>query len=250
MAHKKDQDNNSIYYHDEKIEPESQETVYCTESEMQAIEEHVEKYIGEITWVMHEIVSDNLHIDVLIVEPTPERNFYTLITLGMSALPMFVPEDSEISPYAELMICLPPDWVIKQTEENTDDEPADEKNYWPVRWLKMLARFPIDYKTWLGYGHSIPNGEHFANNTKLNGIILSPPLEEEEFFCLPLDNKDIYFWNLVPVYEEEMQLKLDNGADKLFELFDEYDISSVLDVNRQNVALGIEDKENVMPRYN
>ncbi len=48
--------------------------------------------------------------------------------------------------YAELMIDLPPEWLVQDDDEN---------NYWPIRWLKILARLPIDSDTWLGYGHTI-----------------------------------------------------------------------------------------------
>ncbi|AJS59305.1 hypothetical protein UB51_13440 [Paenibacillus sp. IHBB 10380] len=45
------------------------------------ISKHVEKYIGEIDGVFHEIISDLVHIDILIVKPTKKRNYYTLVTL-------------------------------------------------------------------------------------------------------------------------------------------------------------------------
>lgn len=41
---------------------------------------HIEKYIGVIDNVFKEIISGVLSIDILILDPTPERNFYTLIT--------------------------------------------------------------------------------------------------------------------------------------------------------------------------
>lgn len=67
---------------------------------------HIEKYIGVIDNVFKEIISGVLSIDILILDPTPERNFYTLITSGMSELPMTVPEGAEEYQYAEIMICL------------------------------------------------------------------------------------------------------------------------------------------------
>ena len=219
------------------------DTAYLSEEDMQGLEDHLQEYIGEVTWVMHEIVSDRLHIDILVVEPTEERDYYTLVTMGMSALPMHLPEELDIAPYAELMICLPSDWVIRPPD-NADDatelppelDPADETNYWPVRWLKILARLPEDYTTWLGYGHSIPAGEALAENTRLNGFILSPPLEHDSFFTLTqADGKEVLFWNLVPVYEEEMQFKLEHSADDLFELFDRYQVSPIVDPARPNL---------------
>ena len=54
------------------------------ESNIDAITEHIEKYIGKVDFVYHEIISPLVHIDIHLVNPTPERNFYTLITSGMS----------------------------------------------------------------------------------------------------------------------------------------------------------------------
>lgn len=68
---------------------------------------------------------------------TEERNFYTLITGGMGAYLMNVPEEYEMDRKAELMINLPPDWQVKN---------QGEEWYLPIRWLKTLAKLPISSK--------------------------------------------------------------------------------------------------------
>ena len=50
---------------------------------------------------------------------------------------------------AELAIALPPDW--KLDEESL----KDERWYWPIGLLKVLARLPISNDTWLGFGHTM-----------------------------------------------------------------------------------------------
>lgn len=225
------------------------------EDEMHAFEAHVQEYIGEVTWILHENISEDMHIDILVVEPTPARDYYTLLTMGMSASPMNVPEDMDISPFSELMIYLPPDWVVPRPDDvdatyPDESDPAEEENYWPIHWLKILAHLPVNYDTWLGYAHSIPTGKGFTNNTELNSFLLSIPLEEEDFFTLSLENdKEISFWNIVPVYEEELQYKIENGADSLFELFDQFEISAIVDISRPNVVLK-EAEENEYTRPN
>ena len=77
---------------------------------IEAVSAHVERHLGRIGVVFHEIVSDLVHIDLLHVPPTRERPFHTLVTCGMSTRPMNVPEDAEELRYAELMLSLPPDW--------------------------------------------------------------------------------------------------------------------------------------------
>lgn len=202
---------------------------------IEEISDHIERHIGEVNMVFHELVSDTVHIDVHHVTPTAERPFHTLVTSGMSDLPMSVPEDIDSTRYMELMVTLPSEWQI-------DSESfKDEKWYWPVRELKFLARFPHKYDTWLGWGHTLPNGDPaapFAENTALNGVILLPSVTvPEAFYTLPIDReKTIEFFSIVPLYEEEMNLKLNKGTEALLDKFDQYDINDIIDISRRNVA--------------
>lgn len=127
---------NPIYRYSDR-QHEWRPPVYGEEEWIEKIEDHVRKHIGEVDSVFHEILSDVVHIDVHFIKPTPERNYYTLFTTGMSFMPMNTPEGAEGYEYAELMICLPPDWRISQEDLQNPD------HYWPIRWLKMLAVFPM-----------------------------------------------------------------------------------------------------------
>ena len=137
-------------------------------ADLEAAEAHICRYFGEYPEVFHEIVSPDLHIDICVVPPGPERNYYTLVTLGMGAHRMNVPE--ELAEYklerAELIMALPPDWKLKE---------EDERWYWPIRQLKTAARLPLQNDTWLGWGHSIDNREPFAEGTGLCGVLLVSP---------------------------------------------------------------------------
>jgi hypothetical protein len=208
---------------------------YGEEKWIEKIEEHVTRYIGEIDSVYHEILSDVVHIDVFFIKPIPERNYYTLITTGMSFMPMNTPEGAEGCEYAELMICLPPDWPISQEDlENPD-------HYWPIRWLKMLARFPHDYDTWLGWGHTMPNGdpaEPLSPQTGMSGIILLPPIEvDEDFISLDMgEGRTVSFYAILPLYSEELDFKLKHGSDPLLDKFDEHGVNEILDLKRRNTC--------------
>jgi len=59
--------------------------------------------------------------------------------------------------------------------------------------------------------------------------------DEAHRLALP-DGRTVRFWSVVPVYKEEMELKLEKGADALFERFDEAGITDVVDPDRPNVA--------------
>ena len=108
---------------------------------MDTVDEHIKEYFGEFPTVYHEIHSPDVHIDICIIPPTTDNNYYTLITMGMGAHIMDIPEDLEPQKYgrAELLICLPPDWRVGE---------SDEEWFWPITLLKNLARLPINCETW------------------------------------------------------------------------------------------------------
>ena len=85
------------------------------------------------------------------------------ITSGMSDLPMSAPPGAEECRYAELMISLPPSWLLDK-------------------------------------------------------------------------NKTIYFWALIPLYEEEMRFKLDHGLDPLLDRLDAGNVNELLNIKRKNVC--------------
>ena len=120
-----------------------------TEEEWEAVEAHLEQYFGHCDNVFHEIISPDIHVDIFIMNPTPERNYYILSTFGMGAHRMNVPEElaGRKLERAEILVALPPDWQV---------ENGDERWYWPLRWLKILARLPIQEDGWLGWGTPWP----------------------------------------------------------------------------------------------
>lgn len=183
------------------------------EKQLNAVEAHVETYFGEYEQVLHELLSPDLHIDLLIIEPRPENDFYTIVTLGVGAYQMEVPEGYSGPDRMELFLNLPKDWDLHSQEEN---------DYWPLRWLKILARLPVDQGTWLGWGPSVPAGEPLSENTLLNSLLLTSPTsfgEDSMIATLPHGDQ-VVFWQVVPLYEEELQYKLINGTEALEEAFD------------------------------
>ncbi len=205
---------------------------FYTEKEVEVIENHIESAFGKFKNVLHEIFSPDIHVDICVIEPTKKRNYYTLVTMGMGAHKMNIPPALETNKLdrAELLITLPADWDL------TDKNFNDENNYWPLRLLKVMARLPIEHDTWLGWGHTVPNGEPFADNTELCGVLVTMPyLFGEESVSCELPNKDmVRFYQLVPLYDNEMQYKTENGTDALESSFPD-DFDMVVDIHRANL---------------
>ena len=182
---------------------------------MKVIEGHIQQYFGKFENVFHELVSPNIHVDICVVPPTEERDYYTLVTMGMGAHRMNVPE--ELAEYklerAELAIALPVDWKIKH------EALKDERWYWPIRLLKGLARLPIECDTWLGFGHTMDNQEAFAKNTQLCASILTNPQNTEDGseVCVLSNGEEVNFYQVIPLYRDELEYKLGHDADALLE---------------------------------
>lgn len=205
-----------------------------SESNLRAIEEHIEEHIGKVDYVWHELVSDLVHIDIHVIKPTAERPWFTLVTSGMSDLPMHPPEGAEDYTHAEIMLCLPPTWKLGQ------EHFEDERNYWPVRWLKMLARLPHEYQTWLSYWHTVPNGdpaEPLANDTSLVGFMLVPPMttsvEFHELLVPPA--RTIRFLAAIPLTKDEMAFKLQAGAGELLDRLEQAKVTELVNPARKSV---------------
>ena len=100
-----------------------------TEEEMEAIEGHIQQYFGKFENVFHELSSPDIHVDICVVPPSEERDYYTLVTMGMGAHRMNVPK--ELAEYklerAELAIALPGNWKLKR------EDLKNERWYWPIR---------------------------------------------------------------------------------------------------------------------
>jgi hypothetical protein len=150
-------------------------------------------------WILSfEIAFSIVHIDAYIVKPSTQFPYLRLVTSGMSDLRMNVPEELDVPEFLELMVTLPPEWKVDSESFN------DENWYWPVRLLKFLARFPHQYSTWLGYGHTIPNEDPpkpYAPNTRLCcALILPSPTVPEKFISLEISpEKTIYFLAVLPL---------------------------------------------------
>ena len=136
---------------------------------------------------------------------------------------------------AELMLRLPASWPLGE------EALKDGANYWPLRWLKQLARFPHALKTWLCEGHSIPNGdpaEPLHSTVKFTGWILRRPFVGGEGFesleCS--DGEVIHFFSIAPIFTSEMDLKLREGFEALDARFAESGVTDLIDPSRPPVV--------------
>jgi hypothetical protein len=212
------------------------------------ISKYLSEFLGESTMVWHEIISDKVHLDIIVFPPQPNRDWWTLVTSGMSDLPMKAPEaapDGGDMQFAEIVISLPRDWFTADDSGMiSDDQLQDAQKFWPIRLIKFLGRLPHDYDTWLWAGHSVPNydpAEPYADNTAMSGVVLLPPITwaEDKWAMRRKDGNLVIFLAAVPVYEDEMDYKLDYGIEALAEKFDAAGVTETLDIARPSAVSGL-----------
>lgn len=205
------------------------------DDELDALEEHIKEYYGDFPTVFHETVSKDFICDIACVPPTEERNYYTLITMGMGAHIMNIPDSlsPEENGRAELLICLPPDWKLGESTAEW---------FWPIRLLKDLARLPINTDSWLGWGHSVDHQAYIANTQFCGSLLLFPEGVSEEAETCTLPNGDkVNFFEVIPMYREEMLYKINHDTRALLDKMK--NINHVVDINRPNCCEDAEEAE-------
>lgn len=186
-----------------------------SEDEIDIIEKHIEHYYGNFEFVFHEKVSPDIHVDICLIPPSEDCNWYTLVTMGMGAHLMNVPNQLKEDQLerAELVICLPEYWKLDK------EHLKDEKWYWPIRLLKELARFPGENNTWLGWGHTVSYDGPLSYTTELcASILINPPCGNVGGnTCTLPDGEEVNFYQVIPLYGDELEYKLKNGTQKLLD---------------------------------
>ena len=133
---------------------------------------------------------------------------------------------------AELLICLPPDWKLGESSEEW---------FWPIALLKDLARLPINTDSWLGWGHSVDHRTAFSERAGFCGTLLLYPegVPEGAETCTLPNGDRVNFFEVIPLYRDEMIYKVNNDTKSLLEHLSK--VSHIVDINRPNCCEGISD---------
>ena len=219
------------------------------------ISRHIERNIGPVPSVFHEIVSTDVHIDLHVVPAQPQvaeskerplgGDYVTIVTSGMSSKAMNVPPNAKeggVSPYAELMLALPKDWPGLNADGTFDQATMKNEAYWwPFRWLKQMARMPHEYDTFFHSGVTVPNGDPpkpFAKGTNLCCWMVFRPLLCPKAHQLHInDDVRIDFFTLFALTEPEINLKLAQGTKALINALADGEVyTELLDPQRASVV--------------
>ena len=197
---------------------------------------HVERTLGAVPKVFHDLVGDLVHVDVYPVPPRQERPWWTLVTNGVSGAPMRVPEEAggpDLT-HAELCLQLPRDWPVFEPDR------AWPRHVWPLVLLGELGRFPHALDAWLSPGSTVANGipaEPFVPGTRWAGAMIERPgMLPRAFRTLRARGSRIEFLAIVPLTAAELDLARTIDADAFRDRLRAAGVTHVVDPDRPSVA--------------
>lgn len=199
--------------------------------ELQTVEDHIIEHFGSISRTIPVKESENLNLRIYVIEPTKEKDFYTIVTCGMGAYKMELPDDFKDTDLdrIELLMYLSPAWnmdlaLSKPTGLITDGTVTpifgsmyDEWNY-PVKILKNLAQAPVNNDSYFVMGNIMDDEEPLSPSTNdTGGILISPAyISEEGCVCTLPDGEKVRFLQIMPIQTYEIDRAADLDQSLIF----------------------------------
>ncbi|WP_026926362.1 suppressor of fused domain protein [Granulicoccus phenolivorans] len=204
-----------------------------------ANEFHLRRYLGDEYITLSERRSWGITLDLHVFPPSQDYPHLTLVTAGMSDLPMAVPDGFEHA-RLELMIGLPAGWP--GLDPINEAELDKEANFWPIRMLKDVARIPQTYDSFLAWGHTITDQDNmlFDDSAPFAAALIGPPLGyPPALMRATTPEGDTDYLAVFPITAAELAYKVTtpNGGDALLDRLSAAGISAVIDPSRGDVVL-------------
>ena len=195
-----------------------------TPYEAQTIQDHIIEHYGNISRTVTVKECESLDLKLYVIEPTKERDFYTVITSGMGAYQMDIPDDFKDGNVdrIELLIYLGSNWDIdgafKQSSGSTTGLIIDgsitsllgninaQWNY-PIQILKNLAQAPVNNESYFVMGNIMDDETPFSDSTSdSGGILISPAyISEEGTECTLPGGEIVEFLQIMPITTNEIE---------------------------------------------
>ena len=206
-----------------------------TELEGCFIEEHIENNIGKIKVTIQDNEIPQIPIKLHVIPPDDKRPFGAIVTSGMSAYPMQAPSMAEPTD-AELFMLFSPEWPLPLKSEVNKDEFS-----WAINKLIRMVKYIHGKRQWFSLGHTFANGDPpkpFAKNTELCAFLFKFPYKVlPPTFCeLIIGNKPVYFLQVFPIYEEEMDFIMSNSPEQFALLFKDSGLTEFTSISRKNLC--------------
>ena len=157
------------------ISPENQPSYYSKE-ERKAVEDFIATHFGQPSRIIHDRYLSGLEIDLAIINPSKDKPYYTVCTIGAGAYVMDIPyalhQELHTEQRTEYVTYLPPEW-------NAESISLDEEHKsWPMDILRICAQEAQLDKTFTLAGRMIRYSQPFAPSTEAQAIFLTHPLPD------------------------------------------------------------------------
>lgn len=178
---------------------------------------------GPMKHVWHEKTEEDPHIDIYCFPPGHAgRDFFTLVTGGMSDRVMNVPPE------------LPPDYPRRIELVFYCAEPRTEY----AEFVKRLAHYPFDENTWFGIGHTMETASiSLLGCSEISALLFIPsPILPDESLpdILRIDGDPVTLMWVVPITKAECALVRKAGCcGAILDMFSQQGRPYVFDPSRR-----------------
>lgn len=206
-----------------------------TPYEAQTIQDHIIKHYGNISRTVMVKECERLDLKLYVIEPTKERDFYTVITSGMGAYKMDLPDDfkDDNVDRIELLIYLSSNWDIDSAFKSSSGSSTAliiegsitslfgninaQWNY-PIQILKNLAQVPVNNENYFVMGNIMDDETPFSESTHDSGGILIFPAytTEEGQVCTLPDGQKVGFLQVMPITSDEIERAANLNRNLIF----------------------------------
>jgi hypothetical protein len=204
--------------------------------------EHLTSHLGTAGRALRSAPGGPLPVDVNIVWPSAERPWISAYTVGASSRPMAVPPEllSQVSPYAEFMLRLPPTWVpetvcpLCSPPKSERDPIADARTAWPFEWLVRLAEQAHVEGSFIGPGHIVEDADGSPREDGLPfcGFYLEPGWDEAADRPIPPllrgDGRRVDFLSVIPLLPNELRAFRDGRSAQVLRALDAAGVTDLL----------------------
>jgi len=152
----------------------------------------------------------NSEVVIVLIRGNFNRKFSLLSTCGLSTSKMPFRQEENNAPFVELCFALPDYWDFNFESPNSK---------WPIEKLKFLVSYALQKNVHFWDGHTMPNAKPnkpFSVSMKQNHLFLSKPLiYENEFSIVMLEQTEVHWLFLIPIFEKELEYKFTRGVNAL-----------------------------------
>ena len=183
-----------------------------SEDEKNAVIEYITKTFGNIDSYIHKNDNPDYPITIAVVTVPWTERYRVFVTIGLGAYMGFdVSDDEPMLHRTELVAYIPCDVPIKEyTHIQT----------WVSSVMFQFAEMVELDGSFLDVGHTISYGGCLDETVDYNGVLFLPNTESNSHSlrCKLPDGYIISFLQMIPLFEEELMYKIENGFHKLSEL--------------------------------